>query len=184
MDEVQTTAAGAEYTITGPKEQSKRGTDRVPVLFDGKAAWLYGESGNQSIRNDKGHWLSNMDGTVAITSETGKAMNASRWENARQEAVLGAVDAAELTGQLPLSSPVEAWRELTKVRALVALDQDARGGNAAYELVGRAAGWLASRNDAQQGETPAAMLTADGLASLIQAITAEQGKREAIDHDI
>ena len=170
-----------DYTVTGPKELSKSGKERTPVLHEGKAAWLYGENGSRSIRNDNGHWLARVEsGAELITAETSKQLNATRWENARKAASLGALSAAEERGELLLSDPVEAWQAVVKARTLVALDTDSRGGNAAAELVGRAAGWLANRNEQQPAEANITLNKA-GLAALVQAITAEQGKRDAVD---
>lgn len=103
-------------------------------------------------------------------------MRALRVENARKAAAVGALKAAETKG-LTLSAPVEAWEAVIEARTLVALDPESRGGNAAAELVGKAAGWLAARNEGT--EAPALTLSADGIAALVQAVQREQERREA-----
>lgn len=163
------------YTVTGDEELSPSGKKRIPVLYQEKPAWLYGAPGKQSIRNSSGHWLSRADGAMAITSENANDMRSLRLQYAREAALVGALEAAEEKGSVTLADPTEAWQAMTKARALVALDTQARGGNAAYELVGKAAGWLATRNESS--ETPALMMTADGIAALVQAVQREQERR-------
>ena len=169
----------AEYTVTGDAELSPSGKSRIPIVYNDQPAWLYGEPGKQSIRNDRGHWLSPADGVKAITKDTSASMRAIRTENAREKARAGAILAVERDKKLTLSDPDEAWLYATEARMHVALDTDHRGGNAAYELVGKAAGWLSARNEST--ETPALTLSADGIAALVQAVQQEQGKRAAIE---
>ena len=169
----------AEYTVAGDAELSPSGKSRIPVIYNGQEAWLYGDDGNQSIRNDRGHWLAPADGKFTITKDNTAAVYGKRLEYAREAATQGALDAVEERGKLLLSHPTEAWQAMTKARTLVALDVDHRGGNAAYELVGKAAGWLSARNEST--ETPALTLSADGIAALVAAVQQEQGKRQAIE---
>ena len=169
----------AEYTVAGEQETTDTGKVRVPIVYQGENAWLYGEPGKQSIRNDRGHWLAVADGVQPITKENSREIQSRRIENARAAALVGALEAVEERGKLLLSHPTEAWQAMTKARTLVALDTDHRGGNAAYELVGKAAGWLSARNEST--EAPALTLSADGIAALVAAVQQEQGKRQAIE---
>ena len=169
----------AEYTVTGDAELSPSGKSRTPVVYNGQSAWLYGDNGNQSIRNDRGHWLAPADGKFTITKENTATVYGKRLEYAREAATQGALEAVEESGGLMITHPTEAWQAMTKARTLVALDVDHRGGNAAYELVGKAAGWLATRNEST--EAPALTLSADGIAALVAAVQREQGKRESVD---
>ena len=168
-----------DYTVTGPKELSKSGKERTPVLHEGKAAWLYGENGSRSIRDDQGHWLARVENSVPITNESASTLHQRRRDKAQEMAMLGAMQAVEDDIELTLAEPAETWLHLTKARAIVAMDTQARGGNAAYELVGRATGFLASRNETQPAEANITLNKA-GLAALVQAITAEQAKRDSI----
>ena len=166
-----------EYEVTGPPELSKTGKERTPVIYNGENAWVYGDNGKRSIRNDRGHWLAAAEDGYKITKGNSGDLNAARWENARLAAASGALKAAEAKG-LSLAHPVEAWEAVIEARTAVALDPSSRGGNAAAELVGKAAGWLATKSEST--EAPALTLSADGIAALVAAVQQEQGKREAV----
>lgn len=173
------TSMDAEYTVTGDPELSPSGKSRIPVIYKGQDAWLYGDNGNRSIRNSSGHWLAPADGKYTIDKDNSRQLNAARWENARKAAASGALKAAEAKG-LTLAHPVEAWEAVVEARTTVALDTGSRGGNAAAELVGKAAGWLATKSEAS--EQPAITINAAGIEALVAAVQREQERR--IDGDV
>lgn len=111
------------------------------------------------------------------SSEDGRALAMRRVALAKERAREGALLAA-LDRGMDVHDASEAWREILRVRAGVALDNVGRDGNDATRLVGRAAGFT---TDESSDDSPArarvTVTDASALVELASKIDQEVEKR-------